>query len=316
MQRISLLLNTYKKHRGPLSSFFLFLFLLSLLSFLPNYIGADNNLPDVFTSSDMLFQADALLVMVKNEPWPISGNLGNVPLRFFRSENQQDWVAIVGILINKTPGNYKLSVRVPNKITFQKNIKVAKRYFPFTQFPTTPELLAKGMTAKKIISTIGGTENKTLEKFTNVVTPRSYVSRPFSYPLGEIAVTGRSGAYGDIRKYKNYTIQHLGVDLKAKINTPVFAINNGVVAFTKSLPDYGNTLMIDHGLGVYSLYLHLNEFIVPVGKEVRQGDVIALSGATGYATGPHLHFSIKVRGATVDPLKFIAATQYLWRQVY
>ena len=143
----------------------------------------------------------------------------------------------------------------------------------------------------------------------DVYNPVAYATKPFINPLSEIAIVG---AYGEIRKSGKLKIQHLGVDLKATTGTPVLAVDDGKVVFIRSSPDYGNTLIIDHGLGVYSLYLHLSEFKVQLGQMVKQGDTVALSGDTGYATGPHLHFSIKIRGASVDPLKFIETTQSQW----
>lgn len=270
---------------------------------------------DVFVSSTSVKQADTLLVVVKNEPSEqISGNLGLVKLRFFRSENGRDWIAITGITINKWPGSYNLRIKVPGKAQFLKGIKVSKRTFPVTKMVITPDLARRGYTPKKIVSTIENDENKQLNKVLTVINPSAFFSKPFIYPLSEIKITGN---YGDIRSAvdistpvrKMYRIQHLGVDLKAPQGTPVYAVNDGVVVFSKGLPDYGNTLVIDHGLGVYSLYLHLADFTMREGHAARQGDIIGLAGDTGYATAPHLHFSIKVRGSTVDPLRFITATQ-------
>jgi murein DD-endopeptidase MepM/ murein hydrolase activator NlpD len=97
----------------------------------------------------------------------------------------------------------------------------------------------------------------------------------------------------------------LGVDLEAKEGDPVFSINDGVVRFSKELPNYGKTIIIDHGLGIFSLYLHLKEFKVSEGEKVKKGEIIALSGNTGYSISPHLHFSVKINGKSVDPLRFI-----------
>ena len=270
-----------------------------------------NALPpaDIFISSAALMQADTLLVRVKNEPGAVTGNLGNVPLRFFRSEDQKDWLALVGMPVNKKPGNYKLKVKVQNKMPFQKSISVSKRDFPKTAMVITPELVQKGYTAKKIITNIANKENTLLRLTMAPISKKTYVTKPFIYPLAQINVTG---PFGDIRASKNYKIQHLGVDLRAPVGTPVFAANNGKVALATSFPNYGNTIIIDHGLGVYSLYLHLSEFNVAPGHMVAQGDTIGLAGGSGYATGPHLHFSIKVRGAALDPLAFIKTTQTGW----
>jgi murein DD-endopeptidase MepM/ murein hydrolase activator NlpD len=82
-----------------------------------------------------------------------------------------------------------------------------------------------------------------------------------------------------------------------------------LVRFAKELDIYGKTLIIDHGLGIFSLYLHLNQFKVLQEEQVKRGDTIALSGSTGYSITPHLHFSIKVKGVSVDPLRFIEITR-------
>ena len=98
-------------------------------------------LPDVFVSSSNLAQADTLLVMVKNEPSNATGRIGPVKLHFFRSENGADWIAIVGIPVNKKPGNYALAIAVHGKQAFRKTIAVAKRKFPIVNMTITPELL-------------------------------------------------------------------------------------------------------------------------------------------------------------------------------
>jgi len=287
------------------------IFIIAGAILFPCYIAnASNSLlnPDVFVSSDNLSQADTLLVAVKNETKEITGSLGSVKLRFFRNDNDKDWVAITGMTIDKKPGRYKLSINVPGKAPFEKYITVSKQNFTVTALTVTPELYEKGYTVANIIAKTGE-ENKTLSKILNVITPKSYISKPFIYPLSEIKDVG---SFGNIRKSKSYQIQHLGVDLSASLNTPVYSANDGKVVFVKSMQDYGNTIVVDHGLGVYSLYLHLNSFNVKKGQSVKQGDVLGLSGNTGYSIGPHLHFSIKVRGASLDPLKFINTTQSEW----
>ena len=273
------------------------------------YGRGENNsslIPDIYVSSYDLVQADTLLVVVKNEPEEITAKLGSVKMHFFRSENNKDWVSIVGIAINKTPGDYRLLVDIPGRAIFEKSIAVSKREFRMTKMLITPKLSSEGYTAEKIIENIENKENNALKKVLDVLSPTAYFNSPFIYPLSEIGVVG---LFGDIRATENYQIQHLGVDLKASISTPVYAVNNGRAVFIESLPDYGNTIIIDHGLGIYSLYLHLAEFKVAIDQMVEQGDLIGLSGDTGYSISPHLHFSIKVRGAALDPLRFIKTTQ-------
>jgi len=94
---------------------------------------------------------------------------------------------------------------------------------------------------------------------------------------------------------------HEGVDLAANARSPIEASNKGIVVFTGALGIYGNTVIIDHGLGLFSLYAHLSSIDTTVGKTVAKGEKIGLSGMSGLAGGDHLHFSIMVGGKFVDP---------------
>jgi murein DD-endopeptidase MepM/ murein hydrolase activator NlpD len=97
---------------------------------------------------------------------------------------------------------------------------------------------------------------------------------------------------------------HLGYDLASLRNADVVATQNGVVVFADNLGIYGITVVLDHGLGVFSLYGHLSTVAVDRGQEVKAGDVIGQSGETGLAGGDHLHFSVMVSGIHVDPVEW------------
>jgi len=94
---------------------------------------------------------------------------------------------------------------------------------------------------------------------------------------------------------------HEGVDLASNARSPIEAANKGIVVFTGALGIYGNAVMIDHGLGMFSLYGHLSSIDTTVGKNVAKGEKIGLSGMSGLAGGDHLHFSLIVGGKFVDP---------------
>jgi len=107
--------------------------------------------------------------------------------------------------------------------------------------------------------------------------------------------------------YEGKTIDqqtHLGFDLASLKGSPVPAGNNGRIVFTGPLGIYGNTVVIDHGLGLFSLYGHLSAIDVERGASVRRGDPIGKTGDTGLAAGDHLHFSIMIRGVHVDPVEW------------
>lgn len=97
---------------------------------------------------------------------------------------------------------------------------------------------------------------------------------------------------------------HMGVDLASTKNAPVEASNGGIVNFATYLGIYGNTIIIDHGMGVFSLYGHLSSVNVKKGQEVKKGEMIGRTGITGMAGGDHLHFSMIVGGKFVNPVEW------------
>jgi murein DD-endopeptidase MepM/ murein hydrolase activator NlpD len=102
-----------------------------------------------------------------------------------------------------------------------------------------------------------------------------------------------------------YTM-HTGIDFAAPVGTPIFAAAGGVVGSAEQHPQFGNTVTIDHGNGLSTLYAHASRLIVKVGDIVRKGEQIALVGTTGRSTGPHLHFEVHVNGSAVNPAKYLA----------
>ncbi len=104
---------------------------------------------------------------------------------------------------------------------------------------------------------------------------------------------------------------HTGVDLRAPEGTPVRACNSGVAVLFDELFFSGKSVVLDHGWGVYSMYFHLSKALVQEGDSVTKGEIIGLAGSTGRATGPHLHWGIRLNGARVDPLSIIELTEHL-----
>jgi murein DD-endopeptidase MepM/ murein hydrolase activator NlpD len=99
---------------------------------------------------------------------------------------------------------------------------------------------------------------------------------------------------------------HTGVDLQATSGTPVHVTADGVVENAGWSGRYGKLVVIDHGNGLETYYAHLSQFMVIPGQEVRRGDVIAFSGSTGHATGPHMHYEVRLKGMPVNPYRYLA----------
>ncbi|MEA3371924.1 MAG: M23 family metallopeptidase [Campylobacterota bacterium] len=140
-------------------------------------------------------------------------------------------------------------------------------------------------------------------KIYGTVTPKNYVKSKYIVPMDSKITSsfGKARVYNDT--LKGY---HSGTDFRAKIGTPIVASNRGKVVLAQDRFYAGNSVIIDHGEGIYTCYYHLSEFKVKEGDMVEKAQVIGLSGDTGRITGPHLHFSVRVGGLQVDPLQLIA----------
>jgi len=101
--------------------------------------------------------------------------------------------------------------------------------------------------------------------------------------------------------------QHQGTDFRAAEGTPVWAPNAGIVALAADLYFTGNTVILDHGLGLFSVFAHLARVTVRKGVFVSRGDLVGEAGATGRVTGPHLHWAVRLGEVALDPLSLISA---------
>lgn len=146
-------------------------------------------------------------------------------------------------------------------------------------------------------------EYKEAMKIYKTISPKLYWKENFIYPLN----TKITSDFGNKRIYNNsIKSYHSGTDFRAAIGTPLKAINNGIIKIAKNRFYAGNSVVIDHGQGVYSCYFHLSKINLEVGDKVKKGQIIGLSGDTGRVTGPHLHFSMRVNGILVDPMALIS----------
>ncbi|MGG1551104.1 M23 family metallopeptidase [Paenibacillus ferrarius] len=135
---------------------------------------------------------------------------------------------------------------------------------------------------------------------------------PFVKPIEGILTT----PYGYTR-YVNgkFDSSHMALDLAAKQGTPIKATNDGIVVLADLLYLTGNSIYIDHGMGLFSQYAHLSELRVKAGDHVKQGDIIGLVGTTGFSTGPHLHFTFWAHNVQVNPDLFFNTTPFRWMKV-
>ncbi len=139
-------------------------------------------------------------------------------------------------------------------------------------------------------------------KIYKTFTKNRYWKLPFKLPL-ESVITSPFGSArifnGEVKSF------HSGTDFRAKIGTPIYAINDGVVVIAKERFLAGKSVVLDHGEGIFSMYYHCSDIKVKLGQKVSKGQLLALSGDTGRVSGAHLHFGILVNGIQVNPINFI-----------
>lgn len=149
-------------------------------------------------------------------------------------------------------------------------------------------------------------------KIYNSSTSEIYWNEDFIYPLTSKITSdfGTKRVYnGQLKSY------HGGTDFQAKDNTPIIASNSGIVRISQKRFYAGNSIVIDHGQGVYTCYFHLSSMNFKVGDFIKKGEILGLSGSTGRITGPHLHFTFRINGLQVDPLQAIDVLNSLRKNI-
>lgn len=252
--------------------------------------------PQVTLSTETPVTGDAMAIYVENAD-NISAvtSLGFVP-RFFEQGNRQ--IALLPISYTTTPGDYTLTVTADGK-PFYFNITVTDRDFE-EQYLTVDETVTK--------NTAGNAEannqwTRLIEPLKLISDPQQYWDGPFISPISGEIKDKISTEYGSIRYTNGSQVasRHSGIDIAVKAGTPVLAAGNGRVQFAGYLTLTGNTVVIEHGYGLKSLYYHMESLNVEEGDMVKQGQQIGAVGSTGFSTGPHCHFSMAVNNVFTNP---------------
>ena len=208
------------------------------------------------------------------------------------------WYGIAGVSLETRPGVYTLELKgiisKSNEITFAQNIRIEA-----ANYPSIAVTVAKRYTepSKEQLERIHQDKTVKLDVFQHTDPEREW-SGKFRPPV-DVSV---SDVFGTRRTF-NGKVQsmHQGLDYAAPTGTAVSAANAGTVLLAGPLYFEGNCVVLDHGQGLLTLYLHLSEIKVKQGEHVARGQEIGLSGGTGRATGPHLHLAVRWQGVYLNP---------------
>ena len=239
----------------------------------------------------------------------LNGKWLNHEFAFSFDEKSKTWIALAGISLETSPGSYSLELtgqrKMPNdvqhEVGFARKFSVGRGKYPKIKVNLSVESKFTEPTPEQTKQIEEGQQVK--KDYLNRVTPDREWEGQFAAP----AKAEISDVFASERIFNNKTSSpHLGLDFRVPSGTPVEAMNDGTVLLARPLYFEGNFIVIDHGQGLLTLYLHLSEFKVKEGDQVKRGQVIGLSGGTGRATGPHLHVAVRWQGTYLDPAKLIA----------
>jgi len=214
------------------------------------------------------------------------------------SWNQASWMAIVGIPLDTEPGEYHVEVQQPGANERQLAFKVAAKKYAVQQLKVPPNQVNLSPEDEARVAR----ESEKVRGAIDAYTPDA----PVTLRLVQPAPGRRSSSFGLRRMFNGEARKpHSGMDIAASIGTPIKAPLAGRVTDVGNYFFNGNSVIVDHGQGLVTMYCHLSRIDVQVGQELKTGEVLGAVGKTGRVTGPHLHWGVALNGAMVDPALFI-----------
>lgn len=257
----------------------------------------------VTVTPSVLAQGGAVVVTVLGDPPD-----GSVQVRFagrtwplYRESGR--WRTYLGTDPNTAAGARAVVVESVDhdavQVLARRVVTVRRVVFPRRSLTLDPDTLA--LLDPKLVAE----EQAKVAAGLRVLEPTQLWSVSFRMPVVG-TITSR---YGVISIYQGTSHGwHHGVDIAAPEGRIVRSANSGIVRLAEPLPLSGNTVIVDHGMGLLTFYMHMSALEVVAGQRVRKGDVIGRVGSTGLATGPHLHWGVRVNGTYVDPLPWTKTT--------
>ncbi len=235
----------------------------------------------------------------------LSGTWLGHPLTFSYHAATRTWFAFAGVSLETAAGKYALDLTGTRSaggapVTFSRKFSVSQAKYPRIKVELAVEKKFTEPTPEQVKEIEEGQAIK--KDYLNRVTSDREWAGNFTAP----AAAATSDVFGSVRSFNGVAQSpHQGLDFRVPTGTPVAAMNDGTVLLARPLYFEGNFVVLDHGQGLLTLYLHLSEFKVKEGDVVKRGQIIGLSGGTGRATGPHLHVAVRWQGTYLDPARLL-----------
>lgn len=289
--------------RTAFSAFLLIVFFSGAVNAAPDC----NNGVELHLSSLDPSQGTLLLAEVRSPSAlsQVKGEWDTRDLPFWQDDQHGNvWRALLGADLEKAAGQYPLKITAQSSngdpVVCDTSIEVKEGHFPTENLHVENKFVepdpAQLERAKE--------ESRRLSEIFDRVTPERLWQGRFRVPLNGVTTGGNFGRRRVLNGQPHSP--HTGVDFPSPTGTPVHAAQRGRVVLAESLYFPGNTVVLDHGLGLYTLYGHLSAISVKVGDLVETGALLGQVGATGRVTGPHLHWGLTVNKARVNALQIVA----------
>ena len=233
----------------------------------------------------------------------IEGDWLGRKLEFFPAREGRGWFALAGVDVEGAVGASTLRIKVrPNGSgdmrDLSRAVEIHAAHYRTGVLTVAPQFVSPGAEALKVIEA----EVKLKDEVFGASAPQPLWAGDFHAPVA----AAPTDSFGTRRTFNGKLASvHKGMDFRAAMGTPVHAGNGGVVVLARKLYYEGNCVIIDHGLGLFTISMHFSRIDVHEGQHVKQGELLGLSGATGRVTGPHLHWAVRWQGAYLDPAKLL-----------
>ncbi|WP_263350649.1 M23 family metallopeptidase [Acidicapsa acidisoli] len=226
-------------------------------------------------------------------------------LEFFPNRDHSAWFALAGVDVEAPAGSSELKIteftgtgRDALSHDFSTTVPIHPAHYRTSSITVEPKFVEPGPEERKEIEA----DSKAKQAAFATTADKPLWSGSFLAPVK----AQPTDSFGTRRTFNGKLASiHKGTDFRAASGTPVHAGNSGTVILAQHLYFEGNCVMIDHGLGLISISMHLSRIDVKPGQHVSRGQQVGLSGATGRVTGPHLHWAIRWQGAMLDPAKLL-----------
>jgi murein DD-endopeptidase MepM/ murein hydrolase activator NlpD len=264
--------------------------------------GMPDLVSEVQLSPERVEQGSTLDIhLASSEILNLSGKLGDRNLAFYQEE--RNYIALLGVHALMEPGFYPLNLEgtLPDgdQFFYSQWVYIADAGYPFD-----PVLIVDPSVVDPAVTE---PENEQVRAIVETFTAQKQWQGQFNSPVQPEFSECFPSQFGNRRSYNGspYDYFHSGLDFCGAVGDDIYAPAVGTVVFSGPLTVRGNTTIIDHGWGVFTIYMHQSEILVNPGDVVQIGQLIGRVGATGRVTGPHLHWEVWAGGVQVDPINWL-----------